>query len=107
MAQPPQLDQLAQRRGLLVARSTELRQECAVDLARLGSSATWVETGFRVLRSGQALWPMVTGAAGLMAGRNQQSWLGKAVRIASWIGLGKRVAGIFRSLNGKVRPPEQ
>ena len=99
MAQTTQLTHLATRRRLLVARSTELREECSADLVRLRSFSTWVETGFLTLRSGRAVLPMLTTVAGLVSRRNRQGLLGKAVRLASWVGLGKRVAGILRSFS--------
>jgi hypothetical protein len=97
VAQPSQLAQLAQRKSLLVARSAELRRDVALDLARLHSSTVWVDTGMTVLRSGKALWPLFAGTAGMFAGGNRQGWLGKAIKFASWIGVGKKVAGLWRS----------
>jgi len=97
VAQPSQLVQLAERRRLIVARSAELRREAALDLARLHSSTVWCDTGMAVLRSGKALWPLFVGTAGMFAGGNRQGWLGKAIKFASWIGLGKKVAGLWRS----------
>jgi len=97
VAQPSQLGQLAERRRLLVARSAELRRDVALDLARLQSSTVWIDTGMGVLRSGKALWPLFVGTAGMLAGGNRQRWFGKAIKFASWIGLGKKVVGLWRS----------
>jgi len=97
VAQPSQLAQLAERKRLLIARSAELRRDVALDLARLHSSTVWVDTGMAVLRSGKALWPLFVGTAGMFVGGNRQGWLGKAIKFASWIGLGKKVAGLWRS----------
>jgi hypothetical protein len=105
MAQPSQLTLLAARRRALVARSAELRQACALDLAQVRSRTAWFDTGFLMLRSGRAIWPMLTGVAGLVASRKKQGWLAKAARLASWIGLGKRVAGILRSSKSADESP--
>ena len=96
---------LAERRRALLARSAELRQACALDLAQVRSRAAWFETGFLMLRSGRAIWPVLTGFAGLVAKRNRQGWLAKAARIVSWIGLGRRVAGILRSSKSSDASP--
>jgi hypothetical protein len=56
-----------------------------------------------VLRSGKALWPLLAGVAGMSAGRNRQGWLGKAIKFASWIGVGKKVAGLWRSIQGTAK----
>ena len=97
MAQPSQLTLLAARRRAIIARSAELRQACALDLAQLRSRTAWFDTGFLMMRSGRAIWPMLSGVAGLVASRNRPGWLAKAARLASWIGLGKKVARILRS----------
>jgi len=103
VAQPSQLALLAERRRLLVARSAELRREAALDLSRLHSSTVWFDTGMAVLRSGKALWPLLVGTAGMFASRNREGWLSKAIKFASWIGLGKKVAGLWRSVQGTGR----
>jgi len=95
LAQTSQLNQLAERRRVLVARSNELRQECGSDFAKLRSTGTWFERGILALRSGRAVWPMVTGLAGLVGGGTRHGWISKAVRVVSWIGLGKKSSWTF------------
>ena len=103
MARFQQLGDLAARRRLLVAQSSQLREQLAEDLLTLKSSAQWAERGYSLVRSGRALLPWLAGLTGLVITRDSGGWLGKANKAWSWLRLATKARRLWTSLRAGSR----
>ncbi len=75
MARPSEIEQLERRRLLLLAESEYLRRRFAGDLDRFQAAAAWLDTGFSVVQSLRAYWPLFAAGAGFLATRKRRGWL--------------------------------
>jgi hypothetical protein len=97
LAQPSELDRLAEHRSLLVAQSGQLRRQMVEDFAAVRSAAAWVDSGYAIMRSGRALWPVFAGLAGLLVARRSRGWLKKTGKLLSWWRIGKTIHALWNS----------
>ncbi len=97
MAQAWELEQLAERRRVLVAESDRLRYQAAHDWAGLETPAAWLQRGYRLVQSGRALWPWVAGLAGLLLVRKSTGSLGTARKLWSYWRVCRKISALWRS----------
>jgi hypothetical protein len=94
VAELSQLKQLEAQRRQLVAQSDALRQHLARDLAPLARTATQVERGFAWLQRLRPFWPLVAGAAGLLATRKGSGVFNLVRKGLAWWQFARKLMGL-------------
>lgn len=104
MAQSWELAPLRARRQALAAQSDHLRQQVAVELSNLETTASWVDKGLAVTQSLRSWWPVAAAALGLFLGRAGGKSLGKLGKLWSLWRIIRQAVAIWRQYFS--RPPE-
>jgi hypothetical protein len=107
MAQPGELERVAERRRILVAESDLLRSQIAAEVAALENAAGWVDRSYSLLQNLRSWWPLAAAAAGLMLGRSRGGLLKKIGKVWSLWKLVKKATSIWRqfhSATGEGQP---
>ncbi|MDE3067618.1 MAG: hypothetical protein KGJ60_08710 [Verrucomicrobiota bacterium] len=83
------LEQLEERKRLLVAESERHRRALMEQLQNLESAAAWVERGLGLARSLRGWWPVLAPVAGFLFARRRRRLLDLLWRCWRWLRAGK------------------
>jgi hypothetical protein len=104
LANQSEIEHLAERKRLLLARCEQHRQQMSADLDNLHSVAVWIERGHGAMKRIRTVWPLLATAAGFLiarkgraAAKTSSSLFGKFGKILSWWRIGKKLTGFWRS----------
>ena len=96
MAAPPQIARIEERRRLLLARSEQYRQQLAVEIENLRTTAVWVERGYFTFKKLRNIWPVAVTVAGFLIARKRRavvqtgsSLFRNATKLLSWWRIGR------------------
>jgi len=96
MAETAQVNDLQERRRLLLAESEALRRQIAVDLANLRPTAAWVDTGYVAFRSLRTLSPLVALVGGFFVARKGTGVFQVIRKLWSGWRLGRNLPALWR-----------
>ena len=96
MAEPSEIEKLAERKRKLIAESDRHRQDISRELRNLGTVATWAERGYSAAQSVRAWWPIAGVVAGFLITKKGGSLFRGLAKGWSWWQIAKRFAPIWR-----------
>lgn len=104
MANQSEIERLAERKRLLLARSEQHRQQMSAEIENLQTTALWVERGCGAMKKIRTVWPLIATAGGFLMARKGRavvktggSILGKVGKVLTWWRIGKKLTGLWRS----------
>lgn len=102
MAQPSEIEQLAERRRLLVAESGRLRSQVDAELAHLAPVLNRVDKGLLVAHALRSYWPFIAAAAGFLFARKKGSWFRSLPKLLSVWRLARKLTGLWQGFSGRL-----
>jgi hypothetical protein len=92
----PGINDFAERRRILIARSDQLRGQLAADIGNLRPVVGWIERGYSIAVSLYSFLPIIGGLAGFMVGRRKTSVMGKVTKAWSYWRIGRKMFGLIK-----------
>ena len=106
MADEPQIASLEERRHLLLAESTRLRQQLAEDLSGIQNNVQRAERVVSIALAARALWPVAAGVTGLWLGRKKGGVFRTAGKLWSLWRAGRKLISIWPRGSHRSGPPD-
>jgi hypothetical protein len=96
LAESGQLAEIEERRRRLVAESSRLRGELAIEVGNVCASLTWVARVYEIMRSLRSVWPVAATVAGFVVVR-KGGWFRSLGKLWSLWRAGQQALTLWRS----------
>jgi len=95
---------LEERRRRLIAESNRLRGQFGTEIGQLQAATSWVKTGYSLLQSVRAYWPLIVAGTGFLMTRKRGSLLSSLGKIWSVWKMAQKVMHVWQQSSTEPSP---